>query len=360
MANIIRGGQGGGRPRKKPVQTHRSEQALIESAVAELEGRVLCTTLGRAQFAGVGAALPKVSAVECFFLDLFLAEESRRVQGEAGGRLKMICQPDPPEEEYDVAAVPTTKNGEAELVRDLLQAAFLRLSERGMLIASTDNRRDGWLQDEMKALGGKVTAAEIGNCRVYTTRKQGPPKKVRDFSAETVFRDHDRLLKLVSRPGVFSHRQIDVGARALIESLPEVVEGRALDLGCGSGAVAMAMAARWPQAKVTAADSNPRAIKCTERGAELNELSNVEVHLTPDARVPEQGGYSLVAGNPPYFSHFRIATLFLDATADALAPGGLALMVTKRPDWFREQMSERFRNVDSRQVRNYHVVSGIR
>ena len=75
---------------------------------------------------------------------------------------------------------------------------------------------------------------------------------MKSFEVEFQFRDRGRLVRGVSRPGVFSHRRLDLGARALIESLAEPVEpaegaapaperdllapgARVLDLGCGSG-----------------------------------------------------------------------------------------------------------------------------
>ena len=78
----------------------------------------------------------------------------------------------------------------------------------------------------------------------------------------------------MSRPGVFSHRKLDLGARALIESLSvpdgkhswEVVQNgmKVLDLGCGSGAVGFAASARADSVLIHALDANARAVQCAK------------------------------------------------------------------------------------------------
>ncbi len=43
----------------------------------------------------------------------------------------------------------------------------------------------------------------------------------------------------MTRPGVFSHRELDNGARQLLDSVDVFPSADILDIGCGSGAVAM-------------------------------------------------------------------------------------------------------------------------
>lgn len=340
------------------LHTHRSEQLLIER-LDELPGdRLLCTTQGRAQLAAVAALRSSTRQVVCHFLDLFRAEESQRLHGDSGGRLRLLCTPDFPEEEFDAAALPFTTTGEAELVREQMQSACLRLAEGGRMAVATDNPRDTFFHDEMRKLFSKVTRIDDPRGTLYLGTKRGPLKRVREFSAEFAFRDGERLIRLFTRPGVFSHRRLDSGTRALLDAIDVRPGLRVLDLGCGAGPVAAALATRSENVTVIAVDSNPRAVACTEQTCALNGVTTVRTRLDAAARCGEKGSIDVAAGNPPYFSNFRIAELFLDSAAEALRPGGKALFVTKQPDWFETSMAERFTNLVSTPVRNYVIVSG--
>ena len=238
------------------------------------------------------------------------------------------------------------------------------------MLVSVDYAKDSWTHDRMRELFPKVTVIRDENPAggkprgvVYGGTKGAPLTKVKDYVCEFAFRDRGTLLKAISRPSVFSHRRIDPGGRALIDAL-EVPDGsRVLDVGCGAGVVSLAAAARGGAVTVHGVDSNPRAVQCTLRGAEVNGLSDrVTASLTADALPPAElhGTFDLAAGNPPYFSHQRIAGLFLAAADAALGPGGTAVMVTKQPGWFLAAMGERFDDVRSEPVRRYHVVRGVR
>ena len=88
-----------------------------------------------------------------------------------------------------------------------------------------------------------------------------------------------------------------------------------------------------------------------------------EVDVHPGAITVESTATfvnDLAAGNPPYFSHFKIAELFVASAHEALKPGGKALFVTKHPEWFEENMTPRFAKIATRPVRDYVVVSGIK
>jgi 16S rRNA (guanine1207-N2)-methyltransferase len=116
--------------------------------------------------------------------------------------------------------------------------------------------------------------------------KTREPAKLRDFSCEVVFRDRERLLTSLTRPGVFAHRRIDPGARHLLNAVDVASETRVLDIGCGSGCVALGIAARDPSLRVHAFDSSARAVSCTQWGVDRNGLTNVTVALeAPDGTV---------------------------------------------------------------------------
>ena len=248
--------------------------------------------------------------------------------------LQLLCEPDLPPGEVDLAALAFSKKGEAELVRDLLQAAHERLALGGRMAAAIDNSGDQWLHEQLRGMFDKVTRRPQHDSVLYLATKTKPLKKHKEFACELSFRDGERLIQLRTRPGVFSHREVDDGARALIKSM-EIEPGlRVLDLGCGSGAVGIAAALRAEGVQVQALDSNPRAIEASQWAAQKNGASTLTATLDCDGRTAAPASFDLVLANPPYFSNFRIAALFLTIAHRALAPGGKLLLVTKTPDWY--------------------------
>jgi 16S rRNA (guanine1207-N2)-methyltransferase len=175
-----------------------------------------------------------------------------------------------------------------------------------------------------------------------------------------VFRDRERLLTAFTRPGVFAHRRIDPAARHLLNAVDVAPETRVLDIGCGSGCVALGLAARDASVAVHAFDSAARAVDCTRRGAEHNGLANLTVALEAEGRVPEPGSWDLALANPPYYSDFRLAELFVESARLALAAGGTLLVVTKQPTWYLEHLPRMWSSVAREEVKGYHLIEAVR
>jgi len=346
-------------------------------------GRIGCTTTGRAQLAVELARLDPARAVDCTLYDLHLLARARNASPPLQN-LVLECRADLPEQPFDAVAIPLRAGGDAEFAWEQLQQAYLRLRDGGLFLTAVDEPRDHWVKGRMEALFGRKFARHANDEAVaYRATKRGELKKVKSFEAEFQFRDRGHLVRGVSRPGVFSHRRLDLGARALVESLAEPVEPveavepaeggdpaperdllapgmRVLDLGCGSGVVGFAAALRAPGVRVHALDSMPRAVECARRGAVLNGLSDFTAEVADDGRALPRASFDLVLANPPYYSQERIAALFVEAAARALVPGGRLHVVTKHPDWLAERMPAEFKDVRVRPIREYFVVDGVR
>jgi 16S rRNA (guanine1207-N2)-methyltransferase len=255
-------------------------------------------------------------------------------------------------------ALPVDPRGEAELTRDLLQAGHDRLAIGGRLLSATSSPDDQWLHSAMRKLFDKVTRRPSDAGVLYLATKTGPLKKHKNFNCEFAFRDQGRLIKAFSRPGVFSHRSVDAGARALINTMVVRDGERVLELGCGSGVVALAAACRANRVTVVAVDSHARAVECTALGARLNRFENVTAILNHDGDVPEPASFDLVLGNPPYYSDYRIAEIFLQAARRALKPEGNVLIVAKSHAWYAARMPELFDQVQLHPHKQYTLVEG--
>lgn len=339
-----------------PVEPPRPAEQLLIDYLPKLKGeRVLCTTLGRAQFATAVADRDANARVVCWFLDLFAQQQSELQIGARPAQFQLLCQPDPPAEKFDLAGLPFQRQGEVELVRDQLQLAHDRLDIGGTLVASSDNTDDSWLNEQLQLLFDKVSRHAVTGGVIYQAVKQRPLKKMKNFACEFAFRDGERLIYLRSRPSVFSHRSLDTGARALIESMQLTPGQRVLDIGCGSGAVALAAALRMEGITAHAIDSNPRAVEATQWAAVRNETGNVTASLACDGSTLEPGSFDLALGNPPYYSNFRLAEVFIETACRALKPSGELLLVTKMPDWYERHLSRWFEEFEPTTARQFHV-----
>ena len=108
----------------------------------------------------------------------------------------------------------------------------------------------------------------------------------------------DLYLELETDSGMFSPSRLDPGTRFLLEA--ELIPGpgeHLLDLGCGYGPIACAMAVRAPDATVWAVDVNERALALCAANAVRAGLSNVRA-VPPDS--PElPAAFSDIWSNPP-------------------------------------------------------------
>lgn len=90
------------------------------------------------------------------------------------------------------------------------------------------------------------------------------------------------------------------GCLQLLESLEKQTFQNILDLGCGTGLLAMAATALFPDAKVQASDNDPEAITKTQQNIDKNKLSKRIMPLVSEgfeARPLREDPYDLILAN---------------------------------------------------------------
>lgn len=124
--------------------------------------------------------------------------------------------------------------------------------------------------------------------------------------------------------GVFAHDGLDKATALLLRQDPPVHAHSLLDLGCGWGPIACALALAVPGARVHAVDINERARELTALNAERLGAA-VHVHA-PDA-VPDHLVFDEIWSNPPIRIGKQALHELLLRWLPRLAPGGHARMV---------------------------------
>jgi release factor glutamine methyltransferase len=114
-----------------------------------------------------------------------------------------------------------------------------------------------------------------------------------------------RHLQLRVGPGVFVPRpETEVVAQLAIDALRAVADAApvAVDLGTGSGAIALALATEVPHARVYAAERSPDAHAWAARNVRAVGAENLHLELADLAEAFPQldGTASVVVSNPPY------------------------------------------------------------
>jgi release factor glutamine methyltransferase len=167
---------------------------------------------------------------------------------------------------------------------------------------------------ETPRLDAEVLLAEAtgwSRARLAAESEAGVPAAEGRLFGEMVRRRLRRepVAYILGRKG-FRHLELAVDSRGLVprpetellvELAVELGPRRVLDVGTGSGAIALAIAAELPECEVVATDTSAAALEVARANAE--RLGLVErVELVEAMLPPELGGFDLLVANLPYVS----------------------------------------------------------
>jgi 16S rRNA (guanine1207-N2)-methyltransferase len=263
-----------------------------------------------------------------------LAAAARQLPGALLRAAVAPATPFPPD--ADVALINLHHLWGRQVLRDSIAAALAGLRPGGRLLLAGANRRGvrSAADDLAAASGGPVAvlAYRKGHRLLAAVRPEAwqPPQPPAPALVAT-----DGLV-LRRTPGVFAAGLPDAGTRLLIANLPVPPPGSdVLDLGCGGGAVAIALARRQAACRVWACDDSLRAVRAAEANAAASGVANVRVlHGDGFAALPPGLRFELIAVNPPW--HFggttttAVAASWLRQAFDRLRPGGRLYVVYNR------------------------------
>ncbi|PIP59806.1 MAG: peptide chain release factor N(5)-glutamine methyltransferase [Verrucomicrobia bacterium CG_4_10_14_3_um_filter_43_23] len=139
--------------------------------------------------------------------------------------------------------------------------------------------------------------------------------EVQKLRAMTVRRGNREPLQYIIGEVDFCDIRLKVDKRALIPR-PETEElvtlltekelanapKRILDLGCGTGAIAIALAKNFPDAEVVAIDASPDSLALAKENAALNGLEKRVSFVLSDWFQEVSGLFDCIVSNPPYLT----------------------------------------------------------
>jgi len=144
-------------------------------------------------------------------------------------------------------------------------------------------------------------------------------------------REHhgDLDLWVCAHGAAFAGTKVDVGTRFLLQFLDRMqpAAGTAVDLGCGTGVIAAALAKASPQLRVLATDDSAGAVQSALATMAANDLSG-RVHVQRDDAMSTcpDGSEDLIVCNPPFHLGTSVQTgsalRLFRAAGRTLVPGG--------------------------------------
>lgn len=217
------------------------------------------------------------------------------------------------ERELAAAGVPDARVDAELLVAHVLGVPRSRLTEPNSLLGPDE-------EAELRALVGRRASRE----------------PLQYVLGEWGFR---RLTLAVDRRALIPRPETEVLVDRCVALLEGVDAPRVLDVGTGSGAIALALAVEWTGIEVWATDISPDALAVAETNVAALGRIGEAVRLAQgswyDALPAELGGaIDVIVSNPPYVAEFEVEDLPEDVRAweplDALVSGPTGLEAIER------------------------------
>lgn len=147
---------------------------------------------------------------------------------------------------------------------------------------------------------------ELAECRMLVSRR-GRREPAAYVLGEWGFR---RLTLAVDARALVPRPETEVVVERCFELLAGVIKPRVLEVGTGSGAIALALADELPDARVTAIDCSADALGLARENARRTGLADRVRFVECDFRSGLPGtAYDLVVANPPYVANEELGTL---------------------------------------------------
>lgn len=178
----------------------------------------------------------------------------------------------------------------------LMQSGLPRLDARALLEQASGRRRE-WLLAHGDDLAPPNVVAQF--TALAARRLAGEP-----LAYLLGFREFHGLRFAVTPDVLVPRPETEGLVQAALEHLPQSPQPRVLDLGTGSGAIAITLATLRPDAQVVAVDASPQALTQAQENAKALGATGIGWRLGHwfEALAREEARFDLVVSNPPYLA----------------------------------------------------------
>lgn len=282
-------------------------------------------------------------------------------------RVQRICTADlPATHPWDWVLIQLNRgNFSTELVYDLIQQCTTQMNAGGQLMVAIEGT-PLWLVKRLKNYFQNVQVSSPNrNVSLLHATNLKPAPKAKSFRSQVDVTLPDGIqFPMVTYPGVFAHRRSDEGGLALAESTDVVDGDHVLDMGCGAGLIGLGLSHVARLERLTLVDSHARAVKSATENLVLNQRETIGEVIHSEGREQDfqdhRERYSLLVGNPPYYSQNQVTQRFVELSHEVLRPGGRAMFVTKNPEWLARELAQYFGEVQYFSRRNYTILRAAR
>jgi len=193
---------------------------------------------------------------------------------------------------------------------DAVERVTATLAEAGVPDPRTDAEIlvaevHGVSRSELFVPNGELSAAAMARLAELVARRRRR-EPLQYVLGEWGFR---RLTLTVDRRALIPRPETEVLVERCLALVADVPEPRILDVGVGSGAIALALADERQEARITAVDASPDALSLARENAERTGLADRVELVHGDLFVGLAGPFDLVASNPPYVSEAELPAL---------------------------------------------------
>jgi 16S rRNA (guanine1207-N2)-methyltransferase len=168
--------------------------------------------------------------------------------------------------------------------------------------------------------------------------------------------------QVLTAGGIFSPEHIDQGTQILLAHIEAAnPTGTFLDIGCGWGPIALALALHSPKATIYAIDVNERSLELTKMNADKLGITNIVVCKPED--VPDDVVFDEIWSNPPIRVGKKVLHEILNLWINRLVKGGTARLVVQKNlgsdslhKWLVEEFSPAFESTRIDSSKTFRVL----